>query len=93
MPEPYRGSNKKHYTQPEPVIHKSKHPPKSKIELTTSNTNDSAGLSSNQSWQPLTMNALSEYAYSIPGPGSGEYSRGSVKMWKPSSVLITNKKT
>jgi len=38
-------------------------------------------------WQPLTLSALSEYTSSIPAPGSGEFKKGAASMWKPKSLM------
>lgn len=83
-------------TQSEPIIHKSKHPfsKSPKIRSNTAKVKDSSvGLPLTQAWQPLTLNALSEYTNSIPGPGSGEFRRGSVKMWKSSTSMGNDDKT
>ena len=79
-------------TQSEPIIHKSRQPllksPKNRSNTAKAKGNP-VSLPRTQAWQPLTLSALSEYTNSIPGPGSGEFRKGSVKMWK-SSMSMTN---
>lgn len=82
-------------TRSEPVFHHNKSENDYKRRKSRSKAEDTniLELPRTQAWQPLTLNALSEYACSIPGPGSGEFKRGSVKLWKPSQISFENIKT
>ncbi|XP_066928067.1 uncharacterized protein [Clytia hemisphaerica] len=74
----------------EPIIPNKRNPVfiSYKNEQSKSSNPNTNNVPKSYTWQPLTLNALSEYACSIPAPGSGDFHHGSARVWRPTTSTI-----